>query len=405
MLRENGSAKATMPAQVMEICVLLALFPLFLVSCDAGIFSNASWQASGLLNQQLRLIEVSRKASSTLYTGNAQGHIFASTTAGQNWHEQSNGLPLPNVIHALSFDSGGQKLYLATDEGIFTKTEGAMAWRKITAVGLPSTVFTALAFLPDNPNVVYVGTSDRGIFVSKDNGTSWTPSSDGMLQGIAVHDLSFDPIQKQLWAATSAGAYRSEKRGASWQSFNNGLPSSISVNTIVPASVGGGAQGLLYMGTNHGVFLSHDSGVHWTTSSEALSGVPIHRILVDFRSPNGATVYIATSVGVFQSTDSGQTWKSVASGLPKDAPVYTLIIGAANNAQLYAAGNGIYEFPGTGGSVDPTRIVTYLVVAVFFFLLYRLATRGRRAQRSILKPERDQKTPIAGPSDDSPRLS
>ncbi len=387
--------------RLLEVCMLLAVSSLLLISCDSGIFSSANWQASGLQKQQLRVLEVSRKDASTLYAGNVQGHIFVSTNAGQSWTEQSKGLPLPNAIYALSFDGNGRRLYAATDKGLFTKTEGATSWQKVTTAGLPSTSFTALAFLPDAANSIYVGTSKQGIFVSNDGGASWLASNGGLPQGIAVNDLSFDSLQNQLWAATSAGAYRSDNRGASWRSFNAGLPTGTIVNTIVPAATGGGTQGMIYMGTDHGIFLSQDSGAHWAANAEALSGVTIHQILLDFRATNSTSAYIATSLGAFHSTDAGQNWQSVATGLPKNAPVYALVFGAANNAQLYAAGNGLYEFPGTGSSVDPTRIMTYLVVAAFFFLLYRLGTRGRRTRRNMLKPASNQEAPSSTLPDNS----
>ena len=399
ILKEIYPAKTGILLRVLEVCLLLPLFSLLLASCNGGLFSNANWQASGLQGQQLRVLEVSSKDSNTLYVGNVQGNIFTSTNAGQKWTEQSSGLPLPDTIHALSFDPGGQKLYATTEKGLFTKMEGATVWQKITTASLPSTPFTALTFLSDAPHVIYVGTSGQGIFVSHDDGTSWLAANNGLPQRVAVNDLSFDPVQNQLWAATSAGAYRSDTRGTSWHSFNNGLPPSASVNTIVPDTVNGSAQRLLYIGTTHGIFLSHDSGAHWTTNSEALSNINIHRILIDFRSPNGNAIYVATSIGVFSSTDSGQNWGSVATGLPTNVAVYALAIGATNNAQIYAAGNGLYAFPGTGSSIDPTRIFTYLLIAAFFFLLYRLGMRGRQAGRRMLKPTHSQGTPISTPTD------
>jgi ligand-binding sensor domain-containing protein len=398
MLRKFCHLKASMLTRALGVCILLTLSSLFFVSCDSGLFSNANWQASGLQNQQLRVLAVSSKDSSTLYVGNVQGNIFMSSDAGQKWTEQSSGLPLPDAIHALSFDISGLKLYAATEKGLFMRAEGATLWQKITAAGLPSTSFTALTFLSDAPNVIYVGTSGQGVFVSHDAGVSWRASNSGLPQGIVVNDLAVDPVAHQIWAATSVGVYRSEESGAAWQSFNNGLPPARNVNTIVSAATAGGAPGTLYMGTNQGIFLSKDSGVHWTTNPEALSGVATRRILLDFRSPTASVVYAATNVGVFRSIDTGQSWGAVASGLPKNASSYALAIGAVNNAQVYAAGNGLYEFPGTGSSIAPTRIFTYLVIAAFFYLLYRLGTRGRRTGRGMLN---GQRPPVPTPPDDS----
>jgi ligand-binding sensor domain-containing protein len=372
------------------IFLLLPLLSLLLSACDGGIFSNANWQTIGLQRQQLRVLQVSGKDPNTLYAGDAHGHIFVSSSGGQKWSEQSAGLPLPNTLHALSFDASGQKLYAATDKGLFTNAEGATTlWQKISVAGLPSTAFTALVFLPGPSAAIYVGTTDQGIFVSRDGGTSWQAARSGLPLGIAVNDLSFDPAQKQIWAATAQGAYRLENGAAVWQAFNNGLPPASMVNTIVPASASGGTPGLLYMGTNHGVFLSQDSGAHWTPTSEALSGVIVYHILIDFRNSSSvAAAYLATNIGVLQSTNLGQSWPSVATGLPRGTPVYALTIGATHNAQLYAAGDGLYEFPGTESSFDLLRILTYVLLVVFFFLLYRLVMRGRSAAKRMLKPER-----------------
>jgi photosystem II stability/assembly factor-like uncharacterized protein len=192
------------------------------------------------------------------------------------------------------------------------------------------------------------------------------------------------------------GAYRSDDRGVSWQVFNRGLPAGITINTIIAASTVGGTTGLLYMGTNHGIYFSQDSGAHWSAPPEALPGTSIHAILLDFRSTNVIALDIATDVGVFRSADNGQSWSSVASDLPRNSPIYALALGADNYAQLYAAGTGIYLFPGSGGGIAPTRILPLILVVAFFFLLYWLSQRGRsNRKRAPVKPAQAQGEPIS----------
>jgi ligand-binding sensor domain-containing protein len=398
MLNKARPGRSRILLRALVACALFILSSLLLSACGSGgILSSGSWQASGLQNQQLRVLEVNEKDLRTLYTGNAQGHVFVSTDAGQNWIEQSAGLPLPNPIHALSFDSAGQKIYAASAKGLFTKTWNATQWTAVRAAGLPARSFTALAFEPGASTVAYTGTAGQGVYMSKDGTSPWNLIDKGLPQRVTVNDLSYDPVQHQLWAATSAGAYRFEKSRASWQSFNAGLPTAITVNTVVPASTIGGASGMLYMGTNHGFFMSQDAGTHWTATKESLPGTNIRRILLDFRSTNTSSLYVATDAGAFHSGDNGQSWLAVASNLPKGTPVYALAIGADNYAQLYAVGAGVYQFPGTGAGIDPTRILPFLLVAAFFFLLYRLSQRGRKTRRDLLKPERIQETPASKP--------
>ncbi len=384
-------------------CVVCVPVMFCLAACgSSGILSSGSWQAGGLQNQSLRVLAVNGKDLQNLYVGNVQGHIFMSDNAGQSWSEHSAGLPLPDPIHALSFDISSQKLYAATDRGLFTTTAGATRWSLLSA--LPPTSFTSLTFDPGATAVMYVGTASRGVYRSDNGGGAWTAVSKGLPAGAAVNYLSFDPVQHQVWAATAAGAYLSSDRGASWQSFNGGIPAGITINTIVPASTVGGTTGLLYMGTNHGIYLSQDFGAHWSAPQEALSGTSIRAILLDFRSTNPIALDVATDVGVFTSADNGQSWSSVASDLPRNAPIYALALGTDNYAQLYAAGDGIYLFPGNGGGIAPTRILPLILVAAFFFLLYWLSQRGRNRRRAAIKLATTQAEPVAK-ADDPPATS
>jgi ligand-binding sensor domain-containing protein len=380
-------------------CTAFLPFLFCLAACgSSGILSGGGWQAGGLQNQQLRVLAVNGKDLQNLYVGNAQGHIFASTDAGQRWSERSGGLPLPDPISALSFDASNQKLYAATSKGLFTTTVGAAHWSALSASGLPIASFTALAF--DTGPVIYAGTASQGVYRSDNNGSSWTTVGKGLPAGVAVNELSIDSVQHQLWAVTAMGAYRSDDRGALWQVFNRGLPTGITINTIVAASTVGGTTGLLYMGTNHGIYFSQDSGAQWSAPQEALPGTSIHAILLDFRSTNVIALDIATDVGVFRSADNGQSWSSVASGLPRNASIYALAFGSTNYAQLYAAGSGIYLFPGSGGGIAPTRILPLILVVAFFFLLYWLSQRGRNRKRATVKSALAQEDPI--PKTDAP---
>jgi len=188
------------------------------------------------------------------------------------------------------------------------------------------------------------------------------------------------------------GIYRSDNGGATWQSLNNGLPTTALINTVLPASPGVGDHGLVFAGTNHGFFRSQDSGAHWTTSENSLGGTSIYAILLDIQNPRA--VYVATDIGALRSDDSGQTWGGTATGIPKGQSVYALAQGSNNYTQLYAAANGIYLYPGITGSLSVTRFIPILVIVLFFYLLYRLVLRGRKRSREMLKPERI----IEGPS-------
>ncbi|HLG63821.1 MAG TPA: hypothetical protein VKY19_17905 [Ktedonosporobacter sp.] len=368
---------------------LVGLF-IALSACatSVGVFSGGDWQAAGLQGKNVRALTVDPNAPQKIYAGTAQGDVFVSPDATQNWTEHSVGLPLPDAIIDLEFDGPGKRLYAATEKGLFVSDDAAQHWQSLNTAtsGLPSDQYTTLAFDLHATTVIYAGTAAHGVFKSSDNGITWKAINTDLPQGIAINSLVYDTDQQHLWAATSLGVYRSDDKGLSWKSLSKGLPANSVVNAIEPASIVGGAQNLVYAGTNHGFFLSENAGAQWAAGREALSGTSIRHILIDFRgASSNTTLYVATDAGAFRSDDSGQTWGSIATGLPRGEPVYSVILGADNYSQLLVATNDVYLFPGASGGFSLTRIIPIVLIGLLFYLLYRFSAR-KRALRS--KPDR-----------------
>ena len=368
---------------------LWLLLPLLVVlsACapSVGIFASSSWQAATLSHEHIRSMAVDPNNPQIVYAGDAQHGVFVSADGGTSWKQQQNGLSPGATINALVFDAPGKKLYAASDAGIYASADGAKSWTKIE--GLPQDNYTSIAFDLKKTQSIYVGSEQDGVFASSDSGATWTAANSGLPATLTIHGLAFDSDAHQLWAATSAGVYRSPDGGASWQALNTGLPAGIIIYAVLPASIEGGAQGLIYAATNKGLFLSHDAAAHWKTSQTSLARISIYGVLVDYHTVT--TVYISTGiVGILRSIDSGENWGGVASGLPSHQIVYAMAQGAANYDQLFVAINNIYLYPGTGSIFDPTQLLPFVLVIAFFYLLFRLSTRRRKASRNMLKPER-----------------
>ncbi len=375
----------------------LLLLPLLLclASCapGSGIFARGTWQSAGLQHQHIRTLAVDPNNPQNIYAGDGQDGMFVSTDAGIHWSQRSTGLPLPTTINALGFDDPGKKLYAATDSGVFISADAAQHWVAIN--GLPAASYTALAFDLKAPHTIYTATTHNGVLVSTNDGSSWTAANRGLPVGISINGLAFDSDQHQLWAATNLGIYRSGDAGITWRALNTGLPSAVVVNTVFPASISGGDQRLVFAGTNRGFFRSQDSGAHWSASPVSLSGTSVNAILIDYHQVT--TVYLGIGIGVLRSDDNGQNWEGVASGLPKDQPVFALAMGANGYNQLYAANNDVYLFPGNSSTFDPSQIFPILLILAFFFALYRLSSLGRKRSRQMLESGQiiESETPIS----------
>jgi hypothetical protein len=53
-----------------------------------------------------------------------------------------------------------------------------------------------------------------------------------------------------------------------------------------------------------------------SVADHGLPKLPINRIIVDSRTPNGDVVYAANWIGVYRATDGGATWSCFGAGLP-----------------------------------------------------------------------------------------
>jgi photosystem II stability/assembly factor-like uncharacterized protein len=378
----------------MQLKQYIPLFFLLLMlsACapSSGIFAggNGDWQATGLKQQQIHTLAVNPNNAQLLLAGNVQGSVFVSTDGALHWTRQSSVPSQAKTILALAFDTTGKNLYATTDAGIFVSTNNAQTWSAVgtASSGLPLDSYSAIAFDYQAATVIYAGSAHHGVFMSNDGGKTWSAINNGLPANAAINGLTLDSDEHQLWAATSVGVYRTGDRTFAWQAFNSGLPANVMAYSVQPAFISGGVQGLVFVGTNSGFFRSAVSGNQWTESQESLGQTIIYAVLIDVSQPT--TIYIATNKGAFRSTDNGQYWGGIATGLPKDQPVYALLFGSTGGSQLYAASNGVYMYSGNSSGFGFGQLVSIVIIICFFVLLYYFTRVSRKGRREILKPER-----------------
>ena len=372
--------------------LLYAFLLLGLTACslNANLLGSGNWQASTLPTQHIQSLAVNPASPQTLYAGNEDGTVFISSDAGQHWTRQASVSSSPVKLLMLTVAPSGKVVYALTNNGLFASTDTAQTWKLVSASnsGLPTDSYTTMIL--NEQQSIYLGTLHHGVFMSSNAGTHWQAINGTLPPGIAISELAFDSTQHRLWAATSLGVYRSDNDGGTWNALNIGLPISDGVGYIQPSASFGGASGLVYAGTPHGIYRSTDSGMHWAESGQVLRGVPIEHILIDYRSTNASTLYVGTRYGVFRSDDNGQNWLGAAAGFPKNTSVYSLAIGGDKTSQLYVAANNVYLYPGTDNGLNPTRVVTLLLILAFFGLLALLTRRSVRRRKTLFRPKQQQ---------------
>ncbi|MEM8932971.1 MAG: exo-alpha-sialidase [Acidobacteriota bacterium] len=221
-----------------------------------------TWRVDGplLKGWDVSCLEVDRRGEPTLYAG--VGHyvygatIHRSTDWGATWTQ----------LEARPTYAEGSG---ATLERIWSITPGR----------------------PTEPDVLYAGIADAGLFRSTDHGESWQ-GFDGLNQhatrsswgpgagGLCCHTVLLDPDNlDRLWVGISAvGAFRSDDGGATWQLKTDGL-------SIVSPS-------------------EEHAGV----------GSCVHRMVLDPEQPDH--LFQQNHQGVYRSTDGGDRWQAIETGLP-----------------------------------------------------------------------------------------
>ena len=200
----------------------------------------------------------------TLYVGG--NHIFKSTDEGHSWQPIS-----PDLTRA---------------DPATLKVTGGPINRDAVGAEVYATVF-ALAESPREPGVLWAGTDDGLVHISKDGGANWQDITPEQLPGWSMVSMlepsAHDPATCYLAATRykrddyAPYLYRTNDYGRSWTRINDGIPDDDFTRVVRcdPAR-----QGLLYAGTETGVYISFDDGASWQRLQLNLPITPIHDLLV-----------------------------------------------------------------------------------------------------------------------------
>ena len=220
---------------------------------------------------------------------------------------------------------------------------------------------------PSQPRTWYAGVDDAALFVSRDDGDTWSelkgltrhPTRPRWMPGfggLCLHSVLVDPTNaERLWVGISAvGVFRSEDAGKSWKLCNEGLPN-IAPEFIKDPDMGRCVHklaldpvrpGVLHLQYHGGVFTSENAGDSWTRIS---AGLP-H----DFGFPMAATprgdlfvvplvadanrVVPGGALKVWRTRDRGRTWRALTKGLPQKDHFVGVLRDAMTSDPLSPAG-------------------------------------------------------------------
>ncbi len=215
-------------------------------------------------------------------------------------------------------------IYAATGADIirfdFSNATPGAAERVLADVGA-----MCVAVDPRAPERVYVGTFDRGLFVSEDRGATWDAPQRAPEES-RVLSVAVSPAADHVYAGTEpSNLYRSEDHGGSWERLPTlrELPSEPTwsfpprpwthhVRTIAPHPAN---PAQLSVGIElGGVMRSADGGASWLDHNPQAHS-DAHALLTHPDRPD--RIYEIAGQGIAVSEDRGNTWQRREGGLDR----------------------------------------------------------------------------------------
>ena len=252
-------------------------------------------------------IAVAPMAPHALYVGSQ--HLWRSADEGHSWAKISPDLTRaePETLD----DSGGP---------IVKDQDGPEIYGTLYSIGLS----------PHEPGTIWTGSDDGLVHVSRDTGGSWRdvtppdmpPHTRVMTVEVSPHTPASAHVAGIRYEMDdrSPYAWKTDDYGATWTRISDGLPDGAFVRVVREDPK---RAGLLYAGTEHGVFVSFDGGSTWSDLSFRLPRTPVTGISVEERdlviSTHGRSFWVLDDIETLRQIDADVAGSDVHLFQPADA--------------------------------------------------------------------------------------
>jgi photosystem II stability/assembly factor-like uncharacterized protein len=228
-------------------------------------------------------------------------YVHETTDGGQTWKVISPDLTLDDKSH--EGNSGG-----ITFDNLYT---------------YDAALIESIALSPVKQGIIWAGTNDGQVSVSRDNGGHWSNVTKnihnlppmGTIWNIEPSNFeagtAYITVNLEQMGDYNAYVYKTSDYGTSWQFISAGIPHSLnsSAHCVIEDPV---HKGMLYLGTDNAVYVSWDDGGHWTDLSNNLPPAPVYWLTVQKRfndlviATYGRGDYILDDITPLRAYDSSE---------------------------------------------------------------------------------------------------
>lgn len=223
--------------------------------------------------------------------------------------------------------------------------------------------YGTLSYVIESPlekGVIYTGSDDGVVSLTKDNGAHWQNITPAGLQECLINAIEISPFDKATaYIATTRykfndhtpGLFKTTDYGATWVKINNGIPYGAFTRVVREDAT---RKDLLFAGTETGMYISWNGGKNWEPFQLNLPVVPITDLRIHqgnlIASTSGRSFWILDDLGLITQYKKDTTFK-----IFNPSPAY-LINGGSELDESKAEFTGLHSSRGVNPS---TGVVIY----------------------------------------------
>ncbi|MDX1494200.1 MAG: hypothetical protein R3253_09085 [Longimicrobiales bacterium] len=171
-------------------------------------------------------------------------------------------------------------------------------------------------------DVIWTGSDDGLVHVTRDGGESWTdvtpPDMPEFGRVSQIDASAFDAgrayisVRKPLLDDFRPYIWKTSDYGATWTKIVSGIRDDAYVNAVREDP---DRRGLLYAGTNHGVYISYDDGANWQELNPGFPDLPVTNVVVEHNelaiASHGRGFWVLDNLAPIRQAERGMTSAAV----------------------------------------------------------------------------------------------
>ena len=311
---------------------------------------STTWQETGhnafksIMGGDGMQVQVDTRDNATFYTGYQFGQYYRGKTTAEgrpkyitpkhvlgekplrfNW--QSPILLSKHNQDVLYF--GANKLYRSLNQGANFEAISPDLTNGGIKGNVPYGTITAIHESPMKFGVLYLGTDDGNVQFSPDGGVSWKNISAGLPKNLWISRIQASAFNKTTvyvalsgyrWDNFESYLYVSKNNGETWQRIGTDLPNAEPLNVVKEDPTNGN---IIYVGTDHGAYVSINSGENFMPLGKGVPAVPVHDIVIQSTKneivlgTHGRSLYVGDATPIQKLAKSGLAKDLVVLNEPK----------------------------------------------------------------------------------------